>query len=116
MVTVIGLAIGGCDSSGGHRGSSTGAAASSTGASTEAPTAVDGYVEQIYSTGDFILNAGNVRFTIVMSPTTAVVNIRGRQVPRQFISVSGPAHVTGTVSGSKVVADTVLLPTRKDDP
>ena len=59
-------------------------------------------VEQIYSTGDFVLNTGDVRFTIMMSPTTAVLNVRGRQVPRQFIAVAGPVEVTGTVAGTKL--------------
>jgi hypothetical protein len=53
---------------------------------------------------------------VVMSPTTSVINIRGRRVPRQFITVAGSVEVTGTLAASTITAQTVLVPTRKDDP
>jgi hypothetical protein len=111
-IAMCALALSGCGSSGAQGGSNTGAASSSAGS----PTAISGYVAQIDPNGDFILDTGTVRFTVVMSPSTTVVNVRGRQVPRQFISVAGPAKVTGTVTGSRIAADSVVLPTRKDDP
>ena len=79
------------------------------------PTLVTGQVKQIYSTGDFILDDGHVTYTVVMSPTTAVINLRNRQVPRQYIQVAESVQVTGTVSGSNIEAQTVLVPTTKDD-
>jgi hypothetical protein len=77
-------------------------------------TPFTGYVQQIYPTGDFILLDGQVTYTIVMLPTTFVVNLLGRQIPRQAIVVSGSVQVTGTLADSKVNAQTVLVPTRKD--
>jgi hypothetical protein len=106
------LSLSACGSAATGSGSSPAAATASPigGAATD----VSGVVSQVYSTGDFVLNAGALRFTVMMSPTTTVLNIRGRQVPRQFISVSGPAEVTGKVSGSTIAAETIRLPTRKD--
>jgi hypothetical protein len=76
----------------------------------------DGYVQQVYSTGDFLLGSGTVTYKVVMSPTTQVVNLRGRAVPRQFIRVSGPVQVTGPLSDLQISAQSVLIPTRKDIP
>lgn len=74
-----------------------------------------GYVQQIYSTGDFVLVSGPVTYTVVMMPTTTVVNLRGQRVPQQYIAVSGTVEVTGVLEAGKITAQNVLVPTRKDD-
>ncbi len=74
-----------------------------------------GSVQQIYSTGDFVLVSGPVTYIVVMLPTTTVVNLRGQRVPQQYIAVSGMVEVTGTLAAGKITAQNVLVPTRKDD-
>jgi|KBSMisStaDraftv2_1062788.scaffolds.fasta_scaffold286070_2 hypothetical protein len=77
---------------------------------------VIGYVQQIQPTGDFVLDDGRVRYTVVMSPTTSVVNERGRAASRLFIRTSGALTVTGELVGSTINAQSVLVPTRKENP
>ncbi|HZX55720.1 MAG TPA: hypothetical protein VFE86_13620 [Ilumatobacteraceae bacterium] len=113
MAVMVAVSISACGAAATHSGSSSAVTAATT---VHLASPVSGYVEQIYSTGDFILNTGTLRFTIMMSPTTAVLNVRGRQVPRQFIAVAGPVDVTGTVAGATISAQTIRVPTRKDDP
>ena len=74
-----------------------------------------GYVQQIYSTGDFVLVSGPVTYTVVMLPTTTVVNLRGQRVPQQYIAVSGMVEVTGVLESGRITAQNVLVPTVKDD-
>jgi len=113
MAVMVAVSTSACGAAATNSGSSSAV----TGATTvHLASPISGYVEQIYSTGDFILNTGTLRFTIMMSPTTAVLNVRGRQVPRQFIAVAGPVEVTGTVAGATISAQTIRVPTRKDDP
>ena len=78
-------------------------------------TTVNGHVTQIYPTGDFVFNDGQVDFVVVMSPTTAIINLRGTQVPLQYIQVTGALQITGVFVGAKFRAVTVLVPTNKDD-
>ena len=77
---------------------------------------VTGLVTQIYSTGGFILRNGNAIYTVAMSSATNVVNLRGREVPVQFIQVANSVQVTGRLSGSTIAATTVLVPVNKDGP
>lgn len=74
-----------------------------------------GSVQQIYSTGDFLLVSGPLTYTVVMLPTTTVVNLRGQRVPQQYIAVSGTVEVTGVLEDGKITAQNVLVPTLKDD-
>lgn len=127
-LTSLVVGIAGCAGSGsGVAGSSTVVSQSAVAlpstpeASTSRPAAgpssapFSGYVQQIYSTGDFLLVSGPVTYTVVMLPTTTVVNIRGQRVPRQYIAVSGLVDVTGTLDTGTITAQSVLVPTRKDD-
>jgi hypothetical protein len=75
-----------------------------------------GYVMQIYANGDFVLSDGSHTDTIAMTLTTSVVNLRGREVPRQFIQVAGSVTVTGPLSASTITAEIVSVPTTKDGP
>lgn len=71
---------------------------------------------QLLTGGDFKLSTGSRTYTIDMTATTSVVNLRGREVPRQFIAVAGSVSVTGRLSGATITAETVLVPTTKDGP
>ena len=84
-------------------------------ASAESSVPFSGSVQQIYSTGDFVLVSGPLTYTVVMMPTTTVVNLRGRRVPQQYIAVSGTVEVTGILEDGKIIAQNVLVPTTKDD-
>jgi hypothetical protein len=75
---------------------------------------VTGQVMRIDPNGDFVLNDGRVGYTVVMSLTTKVINLRGREVPRQFIQVANSVTVTGLLRAPMMDAQTVLIPTRKD--
>ena len=77
---------------------------------------VAGLVTQLSAAGDFILTDADTSYSVAMSRTTKVINLPGREVPRQFIKVAGSVQVTGTLSGSTISAQTVLIPTKKDRP
>jgi hypothetical protein len=83
-----------------------------------APTlvTVTGTVMQIFSNGNFTLSERKQVDTIVMQLTTLVINLRGREVPVQFIQVAGSVSVTGMRNGSTIDAQSVLVPTMKDGP
>ena len=87
-------------------------------AATPAPTlvTVTGTVMQIFSNGNFTLSESKQVDTIVMQLTTPVINLRGREVPVQFIQVAGSVSVTGMRNGSTIDAQSVLVPTMKDGP
>ena len=63
----------------------------------------------------FRLAAGPI-YTVVMTPTTSVINLRGRVVPFQFIQVANSVTVTGQLTGSTITATTILVPVNKDGP
>ena len=77
-------------------------------------TTLIGLVMQVDSSGDFDLTYGNVRLRIVMQPTTAVLNLRGKEVIRPYIQPSNNVQVTGTLVGTTLTAQTVVVQTTKD--
>jgi hypothetical protein len=87
-------------------------------APTPAPPVVTaaGEVKQILPNGDFILDDGHQEYTIAMSSTAKIVNLGGKEVTRQLIQVVGSVQVTGTLSGSTISAQTVLIPTTLERP
>src|SRR4249920_3330417 len=101
-LAIIVLAVGGCGAARPTSGPSS-STTSRTPASApleSAQTAVIGYVQQVYPTGDFVLDSGQVSYTVVMSPTTMVVNQRGRAISRLFIRAPDSVQVTGVLVGS----------------
>jgi len=110
------LAVGACSGSTAHDApASAGVASPSSATTSTGVQPFEGYVQSIYSTGDFVLVVGNVRYTVVMSPTTMVLNLRGRQIPRQFMTAAQSVTVTGTLVDSKIQAQSILVPTRKEE-
>jgi hypothetical protein len=77
---------------------------------------ITGQVMLIYSNGSFRLNNRVKNFKVVMRPTTSVINLNGREVPRQFIQVANKVTVTGKRVGSRITARVVKIYTRKDGP
>jgi hypothetical protein len=72
---------------------------------------VKGAVTAIFANGNFLL----IGYTVVMTPTTSVVNLDGHQVPVQFVQVGNlPVKVTGRRSGSTIEAEQVVVQTHKD--
>jgi hypothetical protein len=78
---------------------------------------ITGQVMLIFANGNFRLNNGRRNFTIIMTRLTSVVNLRGREVPRQFIRVANKVTVTGVLRRfHRIRAKVVLVYTRKDGP
>jgi len=73
------------------------------------PVTVKGAITAIFA-GNFLLTG----YTVVMTSTTSIVNLDGHQVPVQFIRVPNSVEVTGLLSGSTIVAQTVVVQTHKD--
>jgi phosphate-selective porin len=84
--------------------------------SVSVPITLTGQVMLIYANSGFLLSDGKTSYTVDMAPTTSTINLRGREVPRQFIQVAGSVTVTGRLSGSTITADVVAIPTVKDGP
>ncbi len=64
----------------------------------------------------FVLAAGPI-YTVVMTPTTSVVNLLGREVPRQFIQVANPLTVEGLQTDATTIqAQVIVVQTTKDAP
>jgi hypothetical protein len=66
--------------------------------------------------GHFSVNAGKIYSVFYESIATQTFNLRGGEVPRQFIQVGGKVTVTGRLSGSTITATRVLVWTTKDRP
>jgi hypothetical protein len=73
-----------------------------------------GLVMQVYSTGDFVFYDGHTTLTVVMLANTSVINLRGSEVIRQYIQTSNTVQVTGSLSGSNLTAQTIVVQTTKD--
>ena len=78
------------------------------------PAVITGTVMQVYSNGDFVLNDAHGAFTVVMQASTSVINLRGSEVIRQYIQASNTVKVIGSLSGSNLTAQTVVVQTIKD--
>ena len=70
---------------------------------------VTGQVMLIFASGNFRLSTGTRAYRIVMRPTTSVINLRGREVPRQFIQVANKVTVWGRRIASRIVARQVMV-------
>jgi len=66
----------------------------------------------MFAGGGFVLAPGG--YTVVMSPTTSIVNDLGHIVPAQFIATGGSVDVTGVLSGTTITATRVVVHTTID--
>ena len=69
---------------------------------------------------EFVFSAGAKTYNVTMDLTTQAVNLNGKllggyQIVSQIIPVTSlQLTITGTLSGSTIMAQTVLIPTTKD--
>jgi hypothetical protein len=75
---------------------------------------ITGTVMQVYSTGDFVLDDGHGALTVLMQANTSVLNLKGSEVIRQYIQSSNTVQVTGSLSGTNLTAQTIVVQTTKD--
>ena len=76
---------------------------------------IAGQVRQVLANGDFVVNDGKVDYTVTMSSTTQVFDVNGADATTHDVQLDGSAQVTGLLSGSTIVAETVTVPTRLAD-
>jgi hypothetical protein len=96
-------------------------AASNVAAQVTAPTSaplvtVVGTINKILPNGDFVVNDGHQDYTISMSSTVKIVNLKGGDVTRQFLTLGRTVQITGTLSDSTIRAQKVVIPTNTDQP
>ena len=102
----------------GSRTTSTTVAAPSQSPSTStiAPALVTvvGQIVKVLASGEVVVNDGQSDYTVGMSTTTKLVNLNGAEVGREFIQVGASIQVTGTLTGSRIFAPTVVIPTTQN--
>ena len=87
-------------------------------ASTVAPAVVTlvGMITKLLPSGEIVINDGQTDYTVGMSSTTDIRNLSGAAVTRDFIQLGVQIQVSGTETGSRILAPTILIPTVKDKP
>lgn len=97
---------------------SAGSVASLPTASTFAPAIVTivGTINRLLPGGALVVNDGQTDYTVEMSATTKVRNLRGNEVTRDFIRLGAQIQVSGTLTGSRILDPTILIPTVLDKP
>jgi hypothetical protein len=86
-------------------------------APTSAPlVTVVGTINRILPNSDFVVNDGHQDYTIAMSSTAKIVNLKGGDVTRQFLTLGRTVQITGTLSDSTIRAQKVVIPTNTDQP
>ena len=87
-------------------------------ASTVAPAVVTivGTINRLLPDGEVVMNDGQTDYTVGMSATTMVRNLRGNEVTRDFIQLGAQIQVSGTLTGSRILDPTILIPTVLDKP
>ena len=107
---------------GGHvpGGSGSGTTSTTVGAPTQSPSTsttgpaivtVVGQIVKLLASGELVVNDGQTDYTVGTSTTTKLVNLNGAEVGREFIQVGASIQVTGTLTGSRIFAPTVVIPT-----
>ena len=76
---------------------------------------MQGYVVTAPVNDRFAFMVNGIRYTVVLTPTTLLINSLGKEVPRQYIAPSAkPVTVTGMRLGTTITAKTILIPGAKD--
>jgi hypothetical protein len=65
--------------------------------------------------GDFLVNNGEFGYIVAMSGAR-VIDVTGAEVGRQMIQVGVPVRITGTLSGMRITAPTVVIATGESQP
>ena len=81
--------------------------------STVAPEVVTlvGTINRLLPSGEIVINDGQTDYTVAMSATTKVRNLRGNDVTRDFLQLGVQIQVSGTQTGSRLLDPTILVPT-----
>ena len=87
-------------------------------ASTVAPAIVTivGTINRLLPDGEVVMNDGQTDYTVGMSATTKIRNLRGNEVTHDFIQLGVQIQVSGTLTGSRILDPTILVPTVLDKP
>ena len=87
-------------------------------APTVAPAVVTivGTINRLLPDGEVVMNDGQTDYTVGMSATTKIRNLRGNEVTHDFIQLGAQIQVSGTLTGSRILDPTVLIPTVLDKP
>ncbi len=87
-------------------------------APTVAPAVVTivGTINRLLPDGEVVMNDGQADYTVGMSATTKIRNLRGNEVTHDFIQLGAQIQVSGTLTGSRILDPTVLIPTVLDKP
>jgi hypothetical protein len=75
---------------------------------------VAGSITKILPNGDLGLNDRRVDYTITMSSSPKIVDQNGADVTRDVIQVGGTVQVTGTLTGTTIAAQTMIVPTNPE--
>jgi hypothetical protein len=111
VIAVVVLATGGSDSPTAAPGVVTTQASASTSAGTV--VTVVGTVNKVLPNGDFVANDGHTDYTIVMS-SAKIVDLNGATVAAERIQLDESVQIIGTVSGSTIAAETVIVPNKPE--
>jgi hypothetical protein len=112
LVVVVALvAFGGSDSPKGGRAPGAGSVSTPAGA---VVVTIVGKVNTILPNGDFVVNDGHADYTIAMSSTASIVDLNGAVVTAKLIQLDGSVQITGTLEGSTISAQKVIVPTSQE--
>jgi hypothetical protein len=112
VVVVVLVASGGSDSPAVAPGVTTTQASASTSAG--AVVTVVGTVNKLIPNGDFVVNDTHSDYTIVMSSNPKVVDLTGVTATAAAIQLDDSVQITGTLTGSTIEAETVIVPTKPE--
>jgi hypothetical protein len=87
-------------------------------APTVAPAIVTivGTIDRLLPDGEVVMNDGQTDYTVGMSATTKLRNLRGDEVTHDFIQLGAQIQVSGTLTGSRILNPTIVIPTVLDKP
>jgi hypothetical protein len=77
---------------------------------------VAGTVKTVLPDGDFVVDDGRTDYTVAMSSEPTIVDLDGATAASDLIQLGGSVQVTGTVSGTTITAQTVIVPIRPAPP
>ena len=75
-----------------------------------------GTINRLLPDGEVVMTDGQTDYTVGMSATTKIRNLRGNEVTHDFIQLGVQIQVSGTLTGSRILDPTILVPTVLDKP
>jgi hypothetical protein len=77
---------------------------------------VAGTVKTVLPSGDFVVDDGRTNYTVVMSAGATITDVDGATAAADLIQLGGSVQVTGTLTGTNIIAQTVIVPVRPVPP